>query len=124
MPDKREKTDRVQWWRQGDYFRGIEFIPGFDDFDPVKRTGSKHGVELRMYLRGEAGVVQFVVYTGWMPDDGECRAKVEAPHPPMPADIGYHSPVPQYEGQTLRDDCELLGGPCYYDGSGLRAHHF
>lgn len=60
---------------------------------------------------------------------------------PLPADLGYHSPVPQYEGQLpigirikYNDDyseelgtegeariCEYLGKPCYYDGSGLNA---
>lgn len=43
-------------------------------------------------------------------------------HKPQPADLGYHSPVPMYEGQTKRDDCQYLpGGTCYYDGSSLAA---
>ena len=42
---------------------------------------------------------------------------------PLPADVGYHSPTPLYEGQTVcSDHCEYLDGkPCYYDGSGLFA---
>ena len=41
----------------------------------------------------------------------------------MPADVGYHSPKPIYEGQEIMSDCcECLGGkPCYYGGSGLYA---
>ena len=41
----------------------------------------------------------------------------------MPADLGYHSKTPQYEGQEVMDDaCEFCDGqPCYYDGSGLNA---
>ena len=40
-----------------------------------------------------------------------------------PADIGYHSPVPYYEGQeVIQQSCEYLNGkPCYYDGSSLNA---
>lgn len=42
---------------------------------------------------------------------------------PQPANVGFHSPKPMYEGQTLvSDNCQLLDGkPCYYDGSGLHA---
>ena len=37
--------------------------------------------------------------------------------------MGYHSPVPIYEGQNVCSElCEYLDGkPCYYDGSGLNA---
>ena len=40
---------------------------------------------------------------------------------PLPADLGYHSPKPRYEDQSAMDDCDILGGECYYDGSGLNA---
>lgn len=41
---------------------------------------------------------------------------------PMAADLGYHSPFAQYEGQGSLDGCPYLDGrPCYYDGSGLQA---
>jgi hypothetical protein len=40
---------------------------------------------------------------------------------PMPADLGYHSWMPRYEGQSAMD-CHLSpNGICYYDGSGLNA---
>ncbi|HEX9833460.1 MAG TPA: hypothetical protein VGA66_10330 [Mycobacterium sp.] len=74
---------------------------------------------MRFVLIGDAGAVQFVVYTGWMlnetPENGWGRV--------MAADLGYHSPVPRYEDQAmLTDDCEYLGNkPCYYDGSTLNA---
>ena len=44
----------------------------------------------------------------------------------MGADVGYHSPVPHYEGQICsQDSCSYLGGkPCYYDGSSLRAEEW
>ena len=35
-------------------------------------------------------------------------------------DVGYHSPIPMYEGQEKRS-CNILEGECFYDGSSLRA---
>jgi hypothetical protein len=48
---------------------------------------------------------------------------VRAVFMPYPADLGYHSPVPMYEGQDdFTQSCPVLGGkPCYYDGSALNA---
>lgn len=48
---------------------------------------------------------------------------LECSYHPIPADLGYHSPKPVYEGQTpISDSCEYLNDkPCYYDGSGLNA---
>lgn len=42
---------------------------------------------------------------------------------PLPTDLGYHSPVPLYEGHSiLRNQCSYLDNkPCYYGGSGLNA---
>lgn len=92
--------------------------------DPARNYGI-HGVDLRMYVIGARGAVQFVLYTDWhLPHvDDELRAK-GARLQATPADLGYHSPIPTYEGQESwgRDNCELLGGcRCYYDGSGLNA---
>ena len=112
--------------------REIIFRPAFDkrSSDPKKNYGI-HGVEMAWYLTGAAGVIQFVVYTAWhLPHvQAELDAKpIESRfphllHKPMPADIGYHSYIPRYEGQTLMtEECPLLdGAPCYYDGSGLNA---
>jgi len=41
---------------------------------------------------------------------------------PLPADLGYHSPNPMYDGQESMGACQYLDGKtCYYDGSGLDA---
>ena len=108
--------------------RETMFAPAFDkrNKDPKKDYGI-HGVELRMYLKGKHGVVQFVLYTQWnLPHvqddlDAKCTANKAWMYRPIPADLGYHSPTPMYEGQTSMDTCHLLGGLCYYDGSGLNA---
>ena len=109
--------------------REITFTPAYDkrDADPSKNYGI-HGVDMRCLLTGPLGVVQFVVFTGWMLEHIE--KEMEARHHdavgfritrPMPADLGYHSPKPMYDGNSEME-CDLLpGGKCYYDGSSLNA---
>jgi hypothetical protein len=47
---------------------------------------------------------------------------LEVSYHPFASDIGYHSPVPMYEGQDpMSEKCTLLDGTCYYDGSTLNA---
>lgn len=108
--------------------RKIEWTPAYDkrSKDPKKNYGI-HGMELRFLLKGEKGVIQFLMYTGWdLEHVREERKKSNGTIGnlfPMAADIGYHSPYPHYEGQTvINQECPYLGGkPCYYDGSGLNA---
>ena len=105
--------------------RIIKLLPAWDKRS--KEAGKNygiHGVDLRMYLKGELGVVQFVLYTGWqLPHVQEEFKNTNYYSEPLPADVGYHSPKPMYEGQeVMSESCELLDGkPCYYDGSGLMA---
>ena len=110
----------------------VLFTPAFDkrNPDPNKNYGI-HGVGIRMLLHREKGCVQFVIYTSWqLPHvQKEMDAKPVGSgstryllHKPMAADVGYHSPKPIFEGQTLQsENCPHLDGPCYYDGSGLHA---
>lgn len=125
------------------------FLPAFDKRNPdPKKNYGIHGVELRMVLKGELGAVQFVLYTNWqLPNVTEESRSEMTPekyflYEPRPADLGYHSPKPIYEGQLptgVRDvydenyekkigtegtptPCVYLDGkPCHYDGSGLNA---
>ena len=116
--------------------RIVEFSPAYDkrDPDPSKNYGI-HGMEIRFVLKGSKGAVQFLVFTNWflphvqkeLYKKGEISTALKyGDIEPMGADIGYHSPIPQYEGQTIiSDSCPYLDGrPCYYDGSGLRAQGF
>lgn len=119
--------------------RIIEFLPAYDkrSTTPSKDYGI-HGVDLRMVLKGDEGAVQFILYTNWylppVAEEMDNRILKESAtgkfnkysltslHP-LPADLGYHSPKPMYEGQSIMSEsCECLDGkPCYYDGSGLQA---
>ena len=109
--------------------RIVEVEPAWDrrHADPNKNYGI-HGAELRFLLKGPVGAVQFLIYTNWQLKhvEEEFRNKDTGDHilcRPMPADIGYHSFIPRYEGQEIiQENCPYLDGkPCYYDGSGLNA---
>lgn len=113
--------------------RVVEIRPAFDrrHKDPKKNYGIG-GVEFAFYLKGEKGVIQFLLMTHWLLpetqkelDEKEERGELKHSHfnsRPLPADLGYHSPTPRYEGQQAMDCTLIPGGKCYYDGSGLRAY--
>jgi hypothetical protein len=109
--------------------REVVFTPAFDkrNKDPKKNYGV-HGVDLRMCLHGEAGTVQFVVFTNWhlphVRDELNARFTPDRAwlKDPIAADLGYHSKRPLYDGQEpMGGECSVIGCACYYDGSGLNA---
>ena len=105
--------------------RVIAFKPGYlcerweaNPQDPGSH--GRHGSEVLFLLVGKAGVVQFLIYTGWhVSRDPLPQSQWRS----MAADLGYHSRKPHYDGQGARTDCPWLpkGTKCYYDGSGLNA---
>lgn len=119
----------------------VKFEGGFDCIEFECMRGSKtcvpgtggthgrHGMEIRFAVKGEDGAIQFLLYTGWIPQRCEpsgigCRECEWSSGPIMPADLGYHSRNPRYADQTpISDKCEFCDGqPCYYDGSSLNAN--
>jgi len=88
----------------------------------------RHGLNIRFVVKGPLGAVQFLLFTGWMPQRAErgpagLHIADWGGRYMMPADLGYHSPAPRYEDHRSMGPCEFLGGqPCYYDGSGLNAN--
>lgn len=98
----------------------VSFSPAYDE------NHSIHGVNLRFLLKGPEGAVQFLLSTNWHLPHIQSELEGRVDHlfcHPLPADLGYHSPVPRYERhEPLTLNCDVLGGgPCYYDGSGLNA---
>ena len=95
----------------------IKFRAAYDKRHPdPKQNFGIHGADMLWLLTGKHGAVQFLVYTGWqLPHIEDTKV--------LPADIGYHSKKPMYEGQEpMSEKCDVLGGcRCYYDGSGLVA---
>jgi len=108
----------------------VTFRAAFDRCaDDPKRNYGIHGVEIRFVLKGPLGATQFLLYTNWMLPVGSCPIsgthqegrQSDVFYKPMPADLGYHAPRPQYESQ-VEMECDVLpGGRCYYDGSIRRA---
>lgn len=105
-----------------EFTRDIQFSPAFDKRhpDPRKNYGIE-SVTMCWLLRGPVGVIQFKVSTGWnLPHVVRCSS--DAVDFPMATDLGYHSPHPMYDDHMLvSEECSVLGGPCYYDGSTLNA---
>ena len=79
-------------------------------------------------LKGQKGAVQFHIGTVWasLPVRqhlSQFKNDYDDPRVPSGYDLGYHSKEPMYEGHSaMKSDCELTGGECYYDGSGLAAN--
>lgn len=90
--------------------------------DPKKNYGVG-AMQVKMLLFGEKGTIQFVFATGIYPPQvmKEWEQKGHSIEP-MGFDVGLHSPTPTYEGQEMMsENCPILSGPCYYDGSALAA---
>jgi hypothetical protein len=88
----------------------------------------RHGLNIRFVVKGDDGAVQFLLYTGWTPQHAtpsdifvrDCNWSGT----PFPADLGYHSKTPHFEGhEPSIESCEFCDGkPCYCDGSILNAN--
>jgi hypothetical protein len=117
-------------------------VPHFDGFEvwmeaspsfylirpePTKNFGVST-VRLTFYVKGAKGAVQWMIGTEWGIEPTRAHLArfgwfgPEEGRKPTGWDLGYHAHEPQYEGHSkMGDDCELTGGACYYDGSGLNA---
>lgn len=105
--------------------RSVDFLPAYD-------KGKEYGIgamKVRFVLKGPKGAVQFLISTGWfLPHTQRKNREWQYDFDkrfnkinPEGYDLGYHSPVPMYEGQTAIGKCDVVGGECYYDGSTLNA---
>lgn len=119
----------------GEFKRILRFKPGHCW---VRETPSRDfgngSVSMWFILVGPKGAVQWHIGTDWMPEaarndvarrvaiHGLSRRPEQDYQKPHGWDLGYHSPTPMYEGhEPTHHKCDLLDGPCYYDGSGLAA---
>ena len=94
---------------QKKYEHNIRFEPGWE----LDEEYGRRDMWIRFVCKGEDGAVQFLMSSGWYLD--------LPPHPPKAFDLGYHSREPITGHETEFDECDILGGKCYYDGSGLQA---
>ncbi len=112
--------------------KSLDIAPAWDrrHSDPRKNYGVS-GVEMRFYLTGPEGAVQFLLHTNWQlpnvtreqEETSTTPEHVRALMRPCPMDLGYHSRVPMHEGHTpIGMACSVLGtDTCYYDGSNMMA---
>ena len=108
--------------------RRVECSPGHWHRDEGKTDYGIGSVRMWFYLIGPKGAVQWQIGTEWYPPkareglmSGGRWADRERMMKPTGWDLGYHSPRPMYEDQTLHGKCSVIGGECFYDGSGLNA---
>jgi len=108
-----DKTERFK--------KRIIFREAFDRRHPdPSKNGGIGGVDISFYLTGKMAVMQFRLATRW-----NLPSVPKSDNEPFPYDVGYHSPLPMYEGQSCMGPCDLLNGKdCYYDGSTLRADEY
>ena len=91
----------------------LEVIPAYDN---RKEGKGQHCAEMRFYVHGPKGSVQFVLYTGWYLE-GLDKSPVYYKHK-----MDEPMPVPMYEDQSNCGYCKILDSDsCYYDGSTLNA---
>lgn len=83
----------------------------------IKFVPSIMGFEIKFYLKGEKGIIQFCIATGW---DEECGMNKESKC--YAYDVGCHSPTPLYDDQkSMPENSCPFYNPCYYDGSSMYA---
>ena len=111
-----------------EFERIVKVIPAYDkrDTDPNKNYGI-HGAHLLFVLKGILGAVAFDIGTNWyLPHVAdEIRSKDrfydnKSSFEPTAYSIGYHSPKPMYEDQSMSAvECEYLDGKSCYFGDNI-----
>src|SRR5947209_557268 len=101
--------------------RRLDILPAWDrTTDDPKTNQGVHGVEMRWHVIGPKRAVYFLLLTNWMRADVavDFGPRAGAYPGPIPAQIGYHSPIPMCGGEKPREQhCEFTGGLCYADAS-------
>lgn len=114
-----------------EFKKTVTFTPAWDkrNADPKKNYGIA-AVRITFVLQGELGATQFQIGTDWYLPQNQAETKRTSTDfdfgrpKPMGWDIGYHSYKRMYKSQTPMESCDILGCPCYYDGSSLQADDF
>lgn len=119
-----------------EFERIVNISPAFDKRTDNPKTNYRIGsCSIWFILKKDNKAVQFMFGTDWfLPetvkeyreqgvkgDKTSVKLRGEKDRGVDGWDIGYHSPTPEFEGQSSMDCKFIEGGKCYYDGSGLRA---
>lgn len=115
--------------------RRIEMSPSFD------KRSEDHGigaVRIWFYLIGPKGAVQWQIGTNWYVPSAQEHLRSLPPsiinslenglgggrYQPQAWDLGFHAREPRYyqdKDSPTHEHCDVLDGPCWYDGSSLNA---
>ncbi len=110
--------------------RRVDFIGAYNLVrpEPHKNYGI-HNMVIRFAVIGAKGAASINMSTGWyLPQDQLAHVRMmtkgypwdpEDLAQPNITDVGYHARAPQYEDQWSHENCELIDGTCYYDGTSL-----
>ncbi len=99
--------------------REVEFLYKVQDQQYVEGHSPTTFVNHFHYLRGARGGVSFSWRECLTPESLPERVKFISE--PMGIDLGYHRPVRTSEYQYERDECQVLDGRCFGDGSSMQA---
>ena len=87
-------------------------------------AGGFHGItdaNIRFSLTGEQGALSFVFFTGWHKKETR-KARDPFRHTDGLGGVDWHWRTPRTDYEAFHhEDCDLLGGDCWTDGSGLMA---
>lgn len=111
--------------------RRVEVSPGhcWLHEEPSKNYGVA-ACRVWFYVIGPKGAVQWQIGTDWYPQAALNHLRKfpfsdRDREQPKGWDLGYHAREPHYDGQTsMHDNCQVIGGKCYYDGSTLNAEEW
>ena len=103
----------------------------FGDITCAPGAGRFHGVgsaRWRFSVTKDGDAAQFLLGGTYLPETYEREQKRGQLHAPLLGrDVGFHTSTRHRDEEndftwgSAMDDCDLLGVPCWYDGSGLRA---
>jgi hypothetical protein len=82
-----------------------------------------HGVDIAFILSGPKGGTEFEIMTNWyLPQNRNVHSgQIHT----FGSYVSYHAKSPQTEGQQpCTPDCEVTGGVCYRDGSGVAGDQY
>jgi len=123
MKTPTRKLSTIYWYRVGDFERAVVFNAAYDFRNHPSGNYGFNGAAICFYLRSHEGAVHFVLWTDWQLQStrryGDLGAMVCHP---TAVDLGYHSRVPLYNGQSNFGPCKVLdSADCYYDGTSYGA---
>lgn len=111
-----------------EFTRNLSISGAYDGRDHPRNYGIG-AMKLYFSVKGPKGGTSCMFGTSWyLSQNQQISYEMLTEYPleplkelmqPKPWDVSYHTSEPQFEGHSGRDDCELVEGTCYSDGSAL-----